>query len=707
MLRDDERSGLGFVENRSIPVLAAMVVVLGIAAGAAGQGTIETIALGGQPVPNQTGTLSGFEAPFLNNAGQVAFAGQVNDDRRALFVYDPDAPQSPEGSRLQQVARERQSVWDGELVFTSFDTPRLSAKDRLVFGALVRRYGRSPSGGLYLGAGPTPFSLGELVRHGQDHPLGDAAQSFDSFALRGLVGSEGQFTRMIFTATLHPIGSVIHNSGIYFMPNVVMHDGSFTLVREGQEAPGGGTFGYLFTQDAELNAGYLVAFNAPLRDTGATNNDSGIYTIDAQDRSDTLALVVREGQEAPGGGVFGDLDFPPIELNAAGQIAFTASLRSSGRTGDSGVFLASMGSEPEVVARAEQPAPDASGSTDGRFGLLDGRIRINDAGQVAFEAENLLGTSRGVSNDTGIFRGSADSVIPIAWEGQRVGILGEFSDMRGSNSIALNGAGVVAFFAYLRGTAGGDDDDEGLFLSDGRDLVVVAREGDALEGSTIASLGAGSLRPDGLNDLGQVAFTARLANGEEGVFLFTPTLGYRRLAGGRWDEPGNWTLGLAPDAVHDVILRPEKGFKLFGPGKTAVIKSLSIGVEGRDTTTLKLDAGSLVVREGLEIGPRGRLEVRGVLRVEGGARNTGEIANLGGVVTIRNGLLNEAGGTISGRGAFGLVAGPTSKESVSSEAPPRPRCCCTPGPSSPHGRDRTGQHPETTGAKPLTEGRSR
>ena len=355
---------------------------------------------------------------------------------------------------------------------------------------------------------------------------------------------------------------------------------------------------------------------------------------------------------------------------AQGQIAFTAVIRSPARPGDNGVFLAAAGSPPEVLAPPTRPPQTLRARPMVDSPCSTARIRVNDAGHVAFQAQNLLGTSRGASNDTGIFRWTAGSVTTIAREGQRVATLGEFDDMQGDNAISLNGTGVVAFSAYLRGTAGGDDDDRGIFESDGRDIIVVAREGDRLEGSTIVSLG---LSADGLNDLGQVAFTARLANGHEGVFLFTPTLGYRGNAGSRWDDPANWTLGLAPASVHDVALRPEKGFELIGPSKPTIIKSLRIGPKGPEKCTLKLDAGSLLVRETLAISPRGRLEVGGVLRVEGTLANAGEIVNLGGRITVREGLSNEAGGTISGRGTFGLGKGPTGGSPFASPANPRIR----------------------------------
>ena len=304
--------------SRSVSLAAVMwrCPRFGIVTPAAAQGTIETIALGGQPAPGGAGTLSGFDPPLLNNAGQIAFVSQLEGDTRAIDVYDPD--DSAGDSRLWEIARQRQSIWGGELVFTTFTTMKLSVEDRLAFAAAVRRYGRSSSEGLYLASGPAAFSLlNELVRPG-DTPEGGASQNYESFGLKGLAGSEGQFTRVLFTATLHADPPTAGGTGLFFIPNAIMADGSRTLVREGREAPGGGTFANLFAQDARMNAADLVAFSAPLRDTGATSDDSGIYTIDARRMSATPSLVAREGQAVTGGGTFGDFNSSRVELNGAG-----------------------------------------------------------------------------------------------------------------------------------------------------------------------------------------------------------------------------------------------------------------------------------------------------------------------------------------------------------------------------------------------------
>jgi hypothetical protein len=169
-------------------------------------------------------------------------------------------------------------------------------------------------------------------------------------------------------------------------------------------------------------------------------------------------------------------------LNDSGS----CSLLADPVAGGSGIFTSSGGSVATLI--------DSSGP----FSSFRGTA-INDSNTVAFLADLDAGGS-------GIFTSSGGAITTVA------DTSGPFSSF-GVESTAINDSGTVAFLANL--DAGG----AGIFT--GLDSVVdqVIATGDLLFGSTVTSL---SFSKTGLNNSGQVAFFARLANGTEGIFRANP-----------------------------------------------------------------------------------------------------------------------------------------------------------------------------------------
>ena len=97
--------------------------------------------------------------------------------------------------------------------------------------------------------------------------------------------------------------------------------------------------------------------------------------------------------------------------------------------------------------------------------------------------------------------------------------------------------GAVLFKATLAGTAGGTSDDSALYLADGQEVIQVARRGQSVAGTTITSLstaiGSDQSGDSPVNDNGQVAYYANLANGSNGLFLFTPGINWHPAAADR------------------------------------------------------------------------------------------------------------------------------------------------------------------------------
>lgn len=555
-----------------------------------------TIAITGDVLPDGFGTIDIPLTPALNNNGQTVFPSflEVSFDARIdTGVYFG----SPSGDLLTKVVRENDLTPDATRRFsTVFLSPAFNDAGQMAFLGLMRPLngGFSDDNGIFRGSGG---ALTQIVRQGQAAPdndgtfggmLGQTSTSFSSPSLN----ASGQAA---FQANLE---STANSTGIF-----VGSGGNLTqIVRQGQSPPDeDGTF-FSFREPAINDAGQ-TAFTSIL---SGTTRASGVF----RGSGGELTQIARTGQSAPDGqGTYSS--FFTHNLNNAGQVAFLATLTG---VQNRGVFVGSGGLLNQV-ARTGQNAPNGDGTFRSFLSLS-----LNDASQTTF-----VGTLNGTTHDTGLFLGEADGAIhTIAREGQTApGGDGQFGDII-TAAASLNNNGQAAFTGTITATNDGTDD-EGIFVGDGIELVQVARQGQMLEGGTIfdlaalnnaGGLGGGSRR--GLNDLGQVAFTARLDEGpneRKGVFLFTPPLHWRSIDDGEWDDSMNWTLSINPAQVHDVIISDTEEITVAGPGTPATVKTLSIGV-GTGQGTLELRAsGQLTTTEDLVMGPNGtlRIELDGAL----------------------------------------------------------------------------------------------
>jgi hypothetical protein len=149
---------------------------------------------------------------------------------------------------------------------------------------------------------------------------------------------------------------------------------------------------------------------------------------------------------------------------------------------------------------------------------------LNNAGQVVFAA-GLDDTNGGTSDNYGIFLGSGGPLSQLVRTGESAPDgNGSYSDFVGIP--ILNDAGQTAFVGRLTNTSGGSIDNLGIFLADDNDIRQIARLGQALAGSTITALQLGQLADEenGLNNAGQIAYWAQLADGREMIALWTPPM---------------------------------------------------------------------------------------------------------------------------------------------------------------------------------------
>lgn len=492
----------------------ALVVGMRVISTAAAQPTTAVIGVTGDPAPDGNGSFTFFGIPALNDAGQVAFQasliGTSAGSSDNLGIFRGDSVSGP-----VQIARKGQVAPDGNGDFLGFRPPALNDAGQVAFTAELTGTsgGCFDDGGIF--RGDAVDALVQIAREGNAAPDGNGNfVSFDEAAPFRRLNNRGQVAfATFFTGTS---GGSSDNSGVFRGDGV---GEPVQIVREGQPVPGGnGTFSVLTEAGPALNDVGQVVFSASLRDS---SDDRGIFRGDGVSSPVTIA---RAGQAAPdGNGGFFFFDLPV--MNDAGQVTFSARLggTSGGSIDDIGIFRSDGVSGVVQIARKGQAAPDGNGT----FTQLSFVPALNDAGQVAFYV-GMTGTSGGSSDNTGIFRGDeVTGLVQIVRAGQAAPDgNGSFSNLRLPPD--LNDAGQVAFLADLGSTSGGSGDDTGLFFfDDALGPLQVAREGDALLGSTITGLmfsGVINIRGDersGLNKVGQVAYQFELADGRQGIALWT------------------------------------------------------------------------------------------------------------------------------------------------------------------------------------------
>ncbi|RMF88211.1 MAG: hypothetical protein D6739_00455, partial [Nitrospirae bacterium] len=175
----------------------------------------------------------------------------------------------------------------------------------------------------------------------------------------------------------------------------------------------------------------------------------------------------------------------------------------------------------------------------------------------------------------------------------------------------------------------------GIFLADGRDKLLVARDGWNAGQMAIEQIGTD---PDNAaNHHGQVALRAHLADDRYAIFLFTPRLRWRNAGDGAWDDETNWTLSLAPAAVHPVVI--DRRVVVRGPAAPTRVASLTLAGRAR----LDLDpAGPLTVAGDVSLGPGTTLSLpltaRAPLAVGGRAALAGTLR-----LTLGDGVVPQPG----------------------------------------------------------------
>ena len=589
-----------------------------------GQSRNENIATSDDFLTNSTLRYSFLGLPIVNNSGQVVFTSSLYSEAPAITTSGIIL--SSDGDERAIVLRD-QSVPDGNGDFQNFFNISLTENGNVNWQSTLSQTsgGNLDNGGLY------SFSnnaISELLREGESAPDNNGIVATISQRTSDSGLSAG---RLFFSDTANPGDD---NIGLYLLGN----SGLQTVVREGMTIPDGTGQFDVFQNSWNINDTGKIAFNATLRNTSLSTN-KGIYVGDGN----TLTTIARKGQSTnTGDGVFVDLD--EIGINSSGQVAFSATATSGE------LLLRNTNGINTAIVRSADQAPDGNGT----FTAFD-RIQINDIGQVLFEAD-IQNTFSG-NTESGIFLGDGTSTLTIARQGDAVQ---NFDGVyRTASSRSLSDSGQVLFFAVY------DKADNttgfGLFVGDGTETLAIATNGQSLLGSEIESATATN---KGLNNYGQVAYVAELADGRRTVQKWTPDLNWRSTDGGNWDDASNWTLGLNPAHVHDVTIDPTSSVQVMGPSTDREVRNFTLGGTSSGQAALRLQNGAkLTVNGFMAINQTGTLTGDGI--VDGQVINNGTI--IADNLTFQNGFLqNLSLGTVQGNGRIDadFVNGSTARVRV-------------------------------------------
>ena len=213
---------------------------------------------------------------------------------------------------------------------------------------------------------------------------------------------------------------------------------------------------------------------------------SGIYTLS---NGVTTEIASTEGifssfdvslDVLGGDGPVTGLDISPA-LNENDEVAFNAGLDAGGQ----GIFIGDGETITEVA------------NSDGEFDLFS-YPDLNDEGTTAFLVQRDNGT-RGIYTNG---YGETELLVDDS---------GKFSFF--SSEPALNNNGEVAFYAEL------DDGSAGIYVGSQLGISLVVAEGDVIAGSKVTDI---SFAQEGINDTGEIAFQARLENGNNAIFRAEP-----------------------------------------------------------------------------------------------------------------------------------------------------------------------------------------
>ena len=373
---------------------------------------------------------------------------------------------------------------------------------------------------------PSGYGFTALAELGQPAPGPEGGQFIFDFETGGL-NNQGQ---VVFTADLSPDGVSDIGEGVFLGGK----GGLAQIIRVGETAPGGGTFGGFgsFSPDTINNSGDAAFGFGQNPLTFPIGTNGGVYLF--HHSSGKVTAVVTPGvTSAPGGGTFQGALFHP-NLNSGGDLVFTGIVPADIGPGASiglgaGIFLADRNGHLFEIARPGDPAPGGNTFDFAQNPAINNRGDIAFGAHVAADPCITLGQTLPVNifcAESVYFRnGQTGAIQSIAHQGTAIPDSAGGGTFDYAYAPVLNSRGQILFDAGLAGTSvpfnGSTTDSQAIFLDSNGSLVAIARQGDSMPGGgklVSASFNAGNY---GINETGDVAFNALLDNGKEGVFLWS------------------------------------------------------------------------------------------------------------------------------------------------------------------------------------------
>jgi len=581
----------------ALPFVIALSLA-GLSKVSAEDGSTQVIVLSGTPAFEIPGNFSTFFGdPVLNSSGTVAFLGKNSSLGSAVYKTSNTGLLTIASTNSSTPQKSTAPFIGGS--FTAFSDLLLNESGTVAFignnGILVNSLAAS---GIYTGSGG---ALTTIAATGQDAGLGvnENVTILGSLSLSdtGKVGFVA-ISSAGAADTTTPSGFFLGSGG-----GTPTSLSATPIAKTTQTAPGlGGAFTSLETP--ALNAVGASTF------WGTNGTNSGIYASFGS----SLITIATTLQAAPGiGGTFSSLVVPTI--NDKGSVVFIGrnDLEISLGIKRAGIFSGSGGAISQIATNYN-PTNDPFFNAPGFIGknfvtfLEPG---ISNSGVVAFKGQ-VDGGGSGVYRWVPSAVPSLQAVATTLTTAPTIG--GNFSKF---DRLTMNDVGTVAFL----GTSTNGTTIKGIYLGDGQELITAAHTGQIAAGSTIKLLtfvgGADRGGNGQLNNNGQIAYRATLFNGTTSIHLFTPTLHFRTPASGLWGANTNWTVGILPAAVHDVLIDPTTSLTVTGPSVRTTVKSLTVNGTGTGIANFALQSSGVVTAtdpiKGVTVGSSGKVTGSGKL----------------------------------------------------------------------------------------------
>ncbi|MHC4996457.1 MAG: hypothetical protein ACYTGQ_15530, partial [Planctomycetota bacterium] len=359
-----------------------------------------------------------------------------------------------------------------------------------------------------------------------------------------------------------------------------------------------------------------------------SDSQSGVYT----DRNGFLEVVADEDTLIPGGtGAFTGGFIGANEVIDNGKISF----RSSGGSGQAGIYLDDGVNHLTVMVNQNTPVPGGTGTFRG-FGSHS--MVGDDIAFIGYDYSYRYGIyTRVLFGGFEFFTRIADETTPVP------GDEGHFDSFQFS---AYDGT-YTAFQGYSDVTG-----ETAIYTDLFGSLTRVVGMGDRVDGRIVEDIVFSEYGFDG----GNIGFTAAFGDATGGQYVAFQEHRWTGHDGGYWTDPDNWRFRGLPGPNVPTFIRPNHGEVITAPSGVTEILEVTLGAEGSGVADLRIPAsGVLDVENSFVVEPTGRLRVEGLVRARGTSRaSTGGILNDGEVELIGDGQLAGAtlvnDGTLRGNG---------------------------------------------------------